>query len=788
MTHRGERRRWAGARLLLSVIVCLPGTGRAADALRPQPNEDSEWVSGHDSNATPAYVDRVIDGLTPLPIDSDEGSGGPATGRPRSLTVESSITHLSPSSRGALASGGFAERKTTEAGVAFDGRYDTGNYGTLGIGGTLRYGTFATGFGGITDGGGGDRSRPVVGGTLTLSDSGLPVGHGWALDSAVGVVEPRSILLAHAQSRFYLPSQPLLGAQVVLAEAAHQGRADAAGTSFNFALGEPGLPGGLRVAQFRGLGGLQVTGGSEFRPALGFALGVQAIGARNVRDPYGVLSNDLVGAGRLDGESVLVAASAGGSDWRIQLNLQHSSTRRLGPARADQPGLPVDVFPGFGSANAGPGNASGGWADAVLDHGRVSQSAGLFYLDPRLAWGATPMINDSYGGYYRINVTGALWRWFAGVDVSRTISGTGLDSEYFDAGVRRQFTGVAVGGVASLRIIGAGRDALTLGTADTVGAKQLTGYTEVESPLGLTRVEAGYGFDRVARLAHVGVSQTWTLPSWLPASSRLSTQLFYDDQRDRTAVLPDGSANSHGFGVAVTAGGDVFAKVGFDASVAYGGTSNGTAGIGAGGIATGGLAGYGASYSQRGENFSTTLAVNARLSSRWTLTGSFTDAETFASQAFGGFGASSAVLFANDAGLRQRYRLLSAAFAVRYSFAAGRVSAPLGTASFGGGGTGSVSGHLFLDANGNGRRDPGETGVGDAVVILDGRAGARTDAAGYYRFDDVAEGRHRITVPTDALPLPWHYSRSDGQANAPFDDEVVVSVRTSTLLDIRAIR
>lgn len=66
-----------------------------------------------------------------------------------------------------------------------------------------------------------------------------------------------------------------------------------------------------------------------------------------------------------------------------------------------------------------------------------------------------------------------------------------------------------------------------------------------------------------------------------------------------------------------------------------------------------------------------------------------------------------------------------------YSFAAGRAPAPVGTQTFADNGTGCIAGHVFLDANGNGRRDPGEGGVHDAVVVLDGRPAARTDTAGY---------------------------------------------------------
>ena len=62
------------------------------------------------------------------------------------------------------------------------------------------------------------------------------------------------------------------------------------------------------------------------------------------------------------------------------------------------------------------------------------------------------------------------------------------------------------------------------------------------------------------------------------------------------------------------------------------------------------------------------------------------------------------------------------------------------------GGTGTLAGHVYLDANANRVREPSEAGAAGIIVILDGILAIRTDQSGYYRFDDVADGRHRVTV------------------------------------------
>lgn len=63
----------------------------------------------------------------------------------------------------------------------------------------------------------------------------------------------------------------------------------------------------------------------------------------------------------------------------------------------------------------------------------------------------------------------------------------------------------------------------------------------------------------------------------------------------------------------------------------------------------------------------------------------------------------------------------------------------------------SVQGEVFLDANLNGLREPFETGVSDATVILTDAQGqmvgqAQTDAEGYYFISDLTIGSFKAAV------------------------------------------
>ncbi|MFN5901499.1 MAG: hypothetical protein ACK439_00840, partial [Novosphingobium sp.] len=82
-----------------------------------------------------------------------------------------------------------------------------------------------------------------------------------------------------------------------------------------------------------------------------------------------------------------------------------------------------------------------------------------------------------------------------------------------------------------------------------------------------------------------------------------------------------------------------------------------------------------------------------------------------------------------------------------------------------------------------------EQGVPGILVILDASQAVRTDESGYFRFESIADGRHRITVNADALPLPWVIENPDRRGSAePFSADVGIRVRRTTVLEIAATR
>jgi hypothetical protein len=92
---------------------------------------------------------------------------------------------------------------------------------------------------------------------------------------------------------------------------------------------------------------------------------------------------------------------------------------------------------------------------------------------------------------------------------------------------------------------------------------------------------------------------------------------------------------------------------------------------------------------------------------------------------------------------------------VGYARSAGQPYPMFGRAHDGKAGSGTLSGQVFFDENGDSHRQPSERIAVGATVVLDGRYQARTDEQGRYSFAPVPTGDHEVTLLTEELPLPW---------------------------------
>lgn len=727
------------------------------------------------------YVDRLIDGgrLEPLISQTENGTGS-SKGNIRSLVAELSGSRISPKSRIAGVDDSDTDRSQNEIGMSISGRYQTDNYGLFGIDAELRRGTENR-----ISGGQKSDSTNV---SITLSNRGFPLGSGWLADSAVGMVTATAIPLVRRQPRFYIPTSPLLGGTVTLKSYHHLVQQVSLEdleprVSFNISAGEPGVLGGLRLAEFSGLSGMSVTGGGEIEVTPRLVAGVQAIVVDNTHDPYSVIfqSSSLSSGevGKVSGQAVLASASYTTGKFRIQGNAMwsHLSGQVLGSTLSSGGDdlLTQDVS----------SKAAGAWFDATYRTGRSSHSGGMFYFGPDLTWGAAAIVNNAYGGYYRFTTSSQRWRWTFSLDTVDSVNGRSASGVIMNGDVRRQLTFNTGLGVNS-----------TVRVANKRTSSQLLAYVDFSNRFGSTRAEAGWSHDPASDLYHAGWNQNWSLPAWVPSGSRLSTQLSFDHkhQSEESFFLEGEKLNgrTNSFGAAVSAGASPFSGISFDTTLAFNSdASTSSSGVYGPVDATGGA--LGVLSSQQGRAFSATVSATARLSPNWSLSASFTSTRSSLVTRNGLAGLASSPLGFTQSELadaqKSTFRLVAGYLTLRYSISAGRRKGSVGWLKYPVGGTGALEGRVYLDGNANRQREPSEAGVAGVVVILDGIHAVRTDQSGYYRFDNVSDGSHRVTVNADALPLPWSIVSDDGSdAQNSYARVVKVGVRSTTRLDIAAGR
>ncbi len=92
---------------------------------------------------------------------------------------------------------------------------------------------------------------------------------------------------------------------------------------------------------------------------------------------------------------------------------------------------------------------------------------------------------------------------------------------------------------------------------------------------------------------------------------------------------------------------------------------------------------------------------------------------------------------------------------LRWDGATGRPFETAGGRAAGAVGGGALSGLVFYDTNRDGEQQPGEAGVANVEILLDGRYRIVTDAAGRFELPVVATGEHRLFLVLDSVPLPW---------------------------------
>jgi hypothetical protein len=426
------------------------------------------------------------------------------------------------------------------------------------------------------------------------------------------------------------------------------------------------------------------------------------------------------GNGRINSTAEYAAVSWNGDTTRLQGNLLSSSANNS-----------VDSI-----------NAVGVWLDGSTLWNGYTHNYGIYRLEPGLTWGYQPVNNDIEGVYYRLAYQSQRWQLDGGIDRVISLSGRGVNGTYATAnGHYLLTTTTGIGGNGTY--LHAGSQNSWTGSA----------YVDYAWSLGASRAEVSAAANNnivESRAEQVAFSHTWNMP----VGSRLSTSIAATRDTTQGSLGPSdvalASTPFRRLGLGVLGGGDLTNYLSVDANLQYNLLKHGGSASGVYGNAV----------------------MNWRIDSRWSLSATYYDNRD-----------DSARLFTLDPLIpvvnavpvqRNRAVLLT----LRYEERAGTPVAPLGGRP--GSAAGSISGVLFLDANDNGQRDPGEPGATNVTVLLNGRFSTRTDASGRFEFPFVAAGIQTLTVLPDNLPLPWIV--------ADAKREVDVRTRETALVEISARR
>ena len=371
------------ARRALHLAACLCGLVAIGRAEQP-----AQRAAGgrRPADAAPAYQDRLIGGGNLAPdISAGDNSTSDTSGLARSIRVDAvgSVLHQD---------GPNSAPDLHEYGIVTDAQWDTVSYGAWSA-------NLAARIGGSNERTSADGSQTQSNIAFAVHERAMPFDDGWQTDNALGDLNAPLINLARVQPRFLLAQGPMQGLET-------EWRGPS-GIQIVAGAGEPGVYEGIKVPTFQTLGGTTATLGAQWSPAPAWSVGGEFAAAHDVSLYYQPLDPNLfpvtpTSSPRISTDTGYLTAAWQGSNLRVQGNLIDGT---------------VD----------GNNNAFGAWADAALTRGPVTQTFGLFRIDPNLAWGNQLITSDVQGGYYRADYQSRRWNADFGVDEVKSVSGSGPD-------------------------------------------------------------------------------------------------------------------------------------------------------------------------------------------------------------------------------------------------------------------------------------------------------------------------------------------------------------------------
>ncbi|WP_431098611.1 SdrD B-like domain-containing protein [Polaromonas aquatica] len=559
------------------------------------------------------------------------------------------------------------------------------------------------------------------GSTWRIDQRALPLDGGWFANHNAGDINTVSTRLARGMGRVSVPATPIrgVGGQWYLNDS----------IDLNAAAGRTGLFSGLDAAGFQTSGGSIGSVGAQFRLPLGEALGVggrsdaalQLIDGKNISDG---------GSGSVLNTRAYFAAASweGAAPWGSGLPAGYgSASERVGGLR-----MQANVVQSEGSREGG---ATGLWMDAAWRTERWRNAAGVFRFEPNLRWGTTVLASDLQGLYWQADTSTRQWQAGFAVELSDSVSRGGSTGSASGRSAFLNLNGRYL--LDSRNSVGA---ALSFRTITSPGQSAQLSWNRT-SDWGQTQWRADLANASGIRTTRFGVDQSW--PVAVPATfgTSLAWERMSGNISPTTGLI---------WGILGTL--SPWSQWSIDGAV------------------------RGAQRSDGGESVNANIGVSWQPYGGWSLSLRYTESrgqEPLPALVVSALTAATLQTIPTTQTNRSIQLLL------RYEDRAGTATAPLG--GLPGTGSGGLTGAVFYDADGNGRREASEAGVPGVTVILDRRYVTRTDGQGRYEFPFVAAGEHLIEVSPDNVPLPWSPALRDPA-------KTVVFVRQTHSLDFAVQR
>ncbi len=428
--------------VLIAAHVATASAQQSAGSASPQPNNNA-----NPKPAGEAYVDRVMEGVSPQDEADQAANAYDANGWARGLNVQFT-RNVQTSKNNASA---LTNTRIETQGFQVDTFLEAPNFGTLSLQALALGGSNVNGLS-----------------SWTLRQVGLPFDNGWRVDNALGTTNLLMPEISRRSSRLTLPGPQLIGASMQWRNPqwrdAGNDPASSGQITVGASVGEPGRFEGFPQSRFVSTGG-QVSNVFAEVAHGPWTFAATAAEGRNIVPESGFIDADSITTVKRTSPSNIYLSTAYGD--------KGSGLGGVGGLGGQGFSAQLSAI----SSRVDSTSSTGIYADASWRDGAHRHEASVFYLERGLSWIDRALAADLQGAAYRYGYNSARWDLTANIESFDSISGSSPHGWFSSGGLRYLLsTRFSAGGGFAIRDFG--------GTSSSA-----FGYAQWLSGFGTTRAQ-----------------------------------------------------------------------------------------------------------------------------------------------------------------------------------------------------------------------------------------------------------------------------------------------------------